>query len=137
MVSPGTRPSSQALPAGCCSDHTIAATARAATSAMRASGAPIQRAARRPRDIGAFACAVIAVSLAAARLGSSASLIVAASEGDAEAQVQAQLAHVLAVGEVEPQRADGAAVVHADAVAEDRTKTVPAIRGVARVDEHG
>ena len=42
-----------------------------------------------------------------------------------------------AVGDVEPQRADGAAVVQADAVAEHRAHLVPAVGGVAGVDEHG
>ena len=64
-----------------------------------------------------------------------ASSTVLRSERDADTHVHAIASLVLAVGDVEAQRTDGAAVVHAGAEAEDRVELVPAVGGVAAIDE--
>src|SRR3954449_9346790 len=99
---------------------------------MAPTAPPSQSATRRRRGAGAALAPA-----GEANCEESSALIVAASEDDADAQVQSHLADVLAVGDVEAQRSDGAAVVHADAIAEHRAQIVPAVGGIAGVDEHG
>src|SRR4051794_38039665 len=125
MTRPGRRESSQAVPASLRKVHHRPLPADTSSTTTSATSAPMAHAAcRRQRKRGGTEGGYWAGSVDMVNL-----------ERDTDAQVQSELAHLLAVGHVDAQRPHRAAPAQARAVAEGGAQVAPPVGRLAGVDE--